>query len=77
MEIGMHFGLVEKLLLVVTLSVIASELMGNETLVFVAAGQRLIAIAPAEFRAAVDSILPLRISVEKAHFFDPKTEERM
>ena len=59
-------------------TVYVTELMGNETLVFVSAGgQRLIARAPAEFRAAVESRLSLRIAVEKAHFFDPKTEERI
>jgi multiple sugar transport system ATP-binding protein len=59
-------------------TVYVTELMGNETLVFVSAGsQRLIARAPAEFRADVESRLSLRIAIEKAHFFDPKTEERI
>jgi hypothetical protein len=52
--------------------------MGNETLVFLSAGdQRLIARAPADFRAGVKSKLSLGFAIEKAHFFDPKTEERI
>ena len=59
-------------------SVYVTELMGNETLVFLSAGsQRLIARAPADFRAAEESALSLSFAIEKAHFFDPQTEERL
>ena len=52
-------------------SVYVTELMGNETFVFVSVGaNRLIARAPAEFRAELESKVWLRISTEKAHFFD-------
>ena len=52
-------------------SVYVTELMGNETFVFVSVGaNRLIARAPAEFRAELESKVWLRIATEKAHFFD-------
>jgi multiple sugar transport system ATP-binding protein len=55
-------------------TVYVTELMGNETFVFLSAGNnRLIARAPAEFRADVESPVWLRIESEKAHFFDPQT----
>ena len=53
-------------------SVYVTELMGNETFVFLSLGaHRLIARAPADFRAEVESKVWLRIAVEKVHFFDP------
>ena len=53
-------------------SVYVTELMGNETFVFLSVGtNRLIARAPADFRAEVESKVWLRIAIEKAHFFDP------
>ena len=53
-------------------SVYVTELMGNETFVFLSIGEnRLIARAPADFRADVESKVWLRIATEKAHFFDP------
>jgi multiple sugar transport system ATP-binding protein len=53
-------------------SVYVTELMGNETFVFLSVGSnRLIARAPADFRADVESKVWLRIATEKAHFFDP------
>jgi multiple sugar transport system ATP-binding protein len=53
-------------------SVYVTELMGNETFVFLSVGSnRLIARAPADFRADVESKVWLRIETEKAHFFDP------
>jgi len=62
----------------IVVTVYVTELMGNETLVFVSAGnQRLIARAPADFRAAEESTLSLNFAIEKAHFFDPHTEERL
>ena len=53
-------------------SVYVTELMGNETFVFLSVGEnRLIARAPADFRAEVESKVWLRLATEKAHFFDP------
>src|ERR1700752_1837239 len=58
-------------------TVYVTELMGNETLVFVSAGnQRLIARAPADFRAEAESSVSLSLAIEKAHFFHPQTEEK-
>ena len=52
-------------------SVYVTELMGNETFVFLSVGpHRLIARASADFRAAVESRVWLRLETEKAHFFD-------
>jgi multiple sugar transport system ATP-binding protein len=52
-------------------SVYVTELMGNETFVFVSVGtHRLIARAPADFRAEVESKVWLRLTVDKLHFFD-------
>lgn len=54
--------------------VYVTELMGNETFVFLSIGNnRLIARAPADFRADVESPVWLRIVAEKAHFFDRQT----
>src|SRR5678815_4205205 len=51
-----------------------TELMGNETFVFLTAGDnRLIARAPADFHADVDTKVWLRITTEKIHRFDPAT----
>jgi multiple sugar transport system ATP-binding protein len=50
--------------------VYVTELMGNETFVFLTVGShKLIARAPADFRAEVESTVWLRLEVEKAHFF--------
>ena len=58
-------------------TVYVTELMGNETFVFLSLGaNRLIARAPADFRADVESKVWLRIATEKAHFFDPVSGER-
>jgi multiple sugar transport system ATP-binding protein len=52
-------------------SVYVTELMGNETLVFLSVGnQRMIARAPADFRADVESKVWLRLETDKAHFFE-------
>ena len=54
--------------------VYVTELMGNETFVFLSVGNnRLIARAPADFRAELESLVWLQIESEKAHFFDPQT----
>jgi multiple sugar transport system ATP-binding protein len=55
-------------------TVYVTELMGNETFVFLSVGNnRLIARAPADFRAEVESPVWLQIESEKAHFFDRQT----
>lgn len=52
--------------------VYVTELMGNETFVFLSVDdQRLIARAPADFRADVDTKVWLKLPTEKMHFFDP------
>lgn len=52
-------------------SVYVTELMGNETFVFLSVGgNKLIARAPADFRAEVESTVWLQIETEKAHFFE-------
>jgi multiple sugar transport system ATP-binding protein len=59
---------------VIPASVYVTELMGNETFVFVSVGpHRLIARAPADFRAEVESKVWLRLETDKAHFF-PKRQ---
>ena len=58
--------------------VYVTELMGNETFVFLSAGEnRLIARAPAEFRAEVDTKVWLRIATEKIHRFETATGDRL
>jgi multiple sugar transport system ATP-binding protein len=53
--------------------VYVTELMGNETFVFLTVGgQRLIARAAADFRAAEESTVWVRIDREKAHLFPKK-----
>jgi multiple sugar transport system ATP-binding protein len=55
-------------------TVYVTELMGNETFVFLSVGNnRLVARAPAEFRAELESRVWLQIVPEKAHFFDCQT----
>jgi multiple sugar transport system ATP-binding protein len=52
-------------------SVYVTELMGNETFVFVSVGShRLIARAAADFRAEVEDTVWLRLQTEKAHLFE-------
>jgi multiple sugar transport system ATP-binding protein len=54
--------------------VYVTELMGNETFVFLSVGgQKLIARAPADFRAEVESTVWVCIDNERAHFFSKKT----
>ena len=54
-------------------TVYVTELMGNETFVFLSVGtNRLIARAPADFRAELESQVWLKINTEKLHFFDKK-----
>ncbi|HKG61558.1 MAG TPA: ABC transporter ATP-binding protein [Pyrinomonadaceae bacterium] len=52
--------------------VYVTELMGNETFVFLSVGaNRLIARAPADFPADVDTKVWLKLANDKLHFFDP------
>jgi multiple sugar transport system ATP-binding protein len=51
-------------------TVYVTELMGNETFVFVSIGpNRLIARAPGDFRAELESQVWLKIDTDKLHFF--------
>ena len=53
-------------------TVYVTELMGNETFVFLSlGGNRLIARAPADFRAEPETTVWLRLTSAKTHFFDP------
>jgi multiple sugar transport system ATP-binding protein len=55
-------------------TVYVTELMGNETFVFLSVGNsKLIARAGADFRAEFESPVWLRIVADKAHYFDPQT----
>ena len=59
-------------------SVYVTELMGNETFVFLSVGaNRLIARAPADFRAEVESKVWLQLATDKVRYFDPKSGERL
>jgi len=55
-----------------------TELMGNETLVFLRlGGEKLIARAPSEFRAGMETPVWIRFNLEKARFFDGETGEAL
>jgi multiple sugar transport system ATP-binding protein len=55
-------------------SVYVTELMGNETFVFLSVGSnRLIARAAADFRTELETQVWLKLTIEKAHFFDPSS----
>ena len=57
--------------------VYVTEQMGNETFVFLTVGtNRLIARAPADFRAELESQVWIKIAQDKIHFFDPVSGER-
>jgi multiple sugar transport system ATP-binding protein len=59
-------------------SVYVTELMGSETFVFLTlGGKRIIARAPADFRADVGSTAWIEIETAKAHFFNPTSGERV
>lgn len=58
--------------------VYVTELMGSETFVFVTlAGKRIIARAPADFRAQVSSTAWVELETAKAHFFHLTSGERL
>lgn len=57
-------------------NVYVTELMGSETFVFLTlGGKRIIARAPADFRAEVESTAWIKIEAENAHFFQPTSGE--
>jgi len=57
-------------------NVYVTELMGNETFVFLRLGaQKIIARAPADFRAEMESRVWIEMDVRKALFFDSVTGE--
>lgn len=59
-------------------TVYVTELMGNETFVFLTVGNsQLIARAPADFRAEVGTQVKLHFTVEKLHFFNPSNQIRI
>lgn len=58
--------------------VYVTELMGSETFVFVMIGnEKVIARAPGDFRAEVESTVWVHIDMTKAHFFDSVTGQRL
>lgn len=58
-------------------TVYVTEQMGNETFVFLTVGSnRLIARAPADFRADEESQVWIKIAEDKIHYFDPVSGER-
>lgn len=62
----------------VSASVYVTELMGSETFVFLTLGdKRIIARAPADFRAEVESTAWIDFETTKAHFFHPTSGERL
>jgi len=59
-------------------TVYVTELMGNETFVFLNVGEtRLIARAAADFRAELETKVWIMFDQEKLHFFDAKSEVRL
>src|SRR5688572_6585293 len=58
--------------------VYVTEQMGSETFVFLTlGGEKIIARAPGDFRAELESVVWIQIDSTKAHFFDPETGETM
>ena len=58
--------------------VYVTELMGSETFVFVTIGnEKIIARAPGDFRAEVESTVWVHIDMTKSHLFDANTGEAM
>jgi len=59
-------------------SIYVTELMGNETFVFLRlGGEKIIARAPADFRAGMETRVWVRFEMDKARFFDSKTGEAL
>jgi multiple sugar transport system ATP-binding protein len=58
--------------------VYVTESMGNETIVFLRlGGNKIVARAPADFPAGMEMPAWVWLDMEKAHFFDPQTGERI
>jgi multiple sugar transport system ATP-binding protein len=56
--------------------VYVTELMGNETIVFLQLGEeKLLARASADFRADIEASVWIKLETDKADFFDSTTEE--
>jgi multiple sugar transport system ATP-binding protein len=59
-------------------SVYVTEIMGNETFVFLTLGaEKIIARAPGDFRAEVETIVWVELDLDKAHFFHPTLWHRL
>jgi multiple sugar transport system ATP-binding protein len=59
-------------------AIYVTELMGNETFVFLKlGGEKIIARAPADFRAEMESVVWVRFEMDKARFFDSQTGEAL
>jgi hypothetical protein len=60
-------------------SVYVTELMGNETFVFLSlpGGEKIIARAAADFRAAEDTPVWVQFEMERALFFDAESGEAL
>ena len=58
--------------------VYVTELMGNEVFVFLEIGsERIVARAPADFRAEPDTTVWIQLDTSKAHFFDHDSGNRL
>ena len=58
--------------------VYVTEQMGNETFVFLTlGGEKIIARAPGDFRAELESEVWIQLDSSRVHFFDPETGETM
>jgi multiple sugar transport system ATP-binding protein len=59
-------------------SIYVTEIMGNETFVFlILGGERIIARAPADFRAEVETTVWVDLDMNKSHFFHSTSGERL
>jgi len=59
-------------------SVYVTELMGSETFVFVQFGrEKIVARAPGDFRAEVESTVWIQLDVAKAHLFEASSSRRL
>jgi multiple sugar transport system ATP-binding protein len=57
-------------------SVYVTELMGNETFVFLKlGGEKIIARAPADFRAEPETPVRVRLDMDRAAFFDAESDD--
>jgi multiple sugar transport system ATP-binding protein len=58
--------------------VYVTELMGNEVFVFLEMGsERIVARAPADFRADVDTMVWISLNIQRLHYFDANTGMRI